>query len=82
MKKPASTRPNTCLLNYTLIEGTSPSTGATAGRGGPVVDWDLKSTLDGLYIAGEQMFSAGDHSYAASTGRYAGTESRCLRQTR
>ncbi len=60
------------LMNYNLIEGTSPSNWLTAGRGGPVVDWNLKSTLDGLYVAGESMFSAGDHSYAASTGRYAG----------
>jgi len=60
------------LINYSMIEGTSPSHWLTAGRGGLVVDWDLKSTLDGLYVAGEQMFSAGDHSYAASTGRYAG----------
>ncbi len=37
-----------------------------------MVDWDLKSTLDGLYVAGEQLFSHGDHSFAASTGRYAG----------
>jgi succinate dehydrogenase/fumarate reductase flavoprotein subunit len=60
------------LMNYELIEGVSPSNWLTAGRGGLAVDWDLKSTLDGLYVAGEQMFSAGDHSYAASTGRYAG----------
>jgi succinate dehydrogenase/fumarate reductase flavoprotein subunit len=37
-----------------------------------VVDWDLKTTLDGLYAAGEQLFSFGDHSFAATTGRYAG----------
>ncbi len=60
------------LMNYTFIEGDSPSHWRTAGRGGPIVDWDLKSTLDGLYIGGSQMYSAGDHSYAASTGRYAG----------
>ncbi len=60
------------LMNYNSIEGTSPSHWLSAGRGGPIVDWDLKSSLDGLYIAGEQMFAAGDHSYAASTGRYAG----------
>jgi len=60
------------LQNYNLIEGTSPPQWQNAGGGGPVIDWDLKSTLDGLYIAGEQTFSAGDHSYAASTGRYAG----------
>jgi len=60
------------LQNYTFIEGTSPSQWRTATGGGPIIDWDLKSTLDGLYVAGEQTFSAGDHSYAASTGRYAG----------
>ena len=60
------------LMNYTFIEGTSHSHWRTAGRGGPLVDWDLKSTMDGLYIGGSQMYSAGDHSWAASTGRYAG----------
>ena len=60
------------LMNYNLTEGTSPSHWVNAGRGGLLVDWDLKSSLDGLYVAGEQMFSAGDHSYAGSTGRYAG----------
>jgi succinate dehydrogenase/fumarate reductase flavoprotein subunit len=60
------------LQNYSFIEGMSPSQWRNAGGGGPVVDWDMKSTLDGLYVAGEQTFSAGDHSYAAATGRYAG----------
>jgi len=60
------------LQNYNFIEGTSPSQWRTTGGGGPVIDWDLKSTLDGLYVAGEQTFSAGDHSYAAATGRYTG----------
>ncbi len=70
------------LMNYSFIEGTSPSNWLSAGRGGPIVDWDLKSSLDGLYVAGEQMFSAGDHSYAASTGRYAGRKAAAYaRQT-
>jgi succinate dehydrogenase/fumarate reductase flavoprotein subunit len=60
------------LQNYQFIEGTSPAQWRTVAGGGPIVDWDLKSTLDGLYVAGEQTFSAGDHSYAAATGRYAG----------
>ena len=59
------------LQNYNFVEGSSPSQWRTTS-GGPVVDWDLKSTLDGLYVAGEQIFSAGDHSFAAATGRYAG----------
>ncbi len=60
------------LQNYNFIEGENHSQWRTARGGGPVVDWDLKSTLDGLYVAGEQLFSHGDHSFAASTGRYAG----------
>jgi len=60
------------LQNYAFIEGDTPSMWRTARGGGPVVDWDLKSSLDGLYVAGEQLFSHGDHSFAASTGRYAG----------
>ena len=39
--------------------------------GGLVFNWDLKSNLDGLYIAGMQG-ARGDHSQAATTGRYAG----------
>jgi succinate dehydrogenase/fumarate reductase flavoprotein subunit len=65
--------PNKHLLqSYAFIEGETHSQWRTARGGGPVVDWDLKSTLDGLYVAGEQLFSHGDHSFAASTGRYAG----------
>jgi len=38
--------------------------------GGLVVDWDLKTSLDGLYTAG-LMFGAGGHSAAATSGKYA-----------
>jgi succinate dehydrogenase/fumarate reductase flavoprotein subunit len=57
--------------SYKYIEGNSPSQWREA-RGGLIVDWDLKTTLDGLYAAGSQMFNAEDHSYCAATGRYAG----------
>jgi succinate dehydrogenase/fumarate reductase flavoprotein subunit len=60
------------LMNNIIIEGTSPAYWRTTAGGGPIIDWNLMSTLDGLYVAGEQHFSAGDHSFAASTGRYAG----------
>jgi len=63
---------NHLLQSYAFIEGETHSQWRTARGGGPVVDWNLKSTLDGLYVAGEQLFSHGDHSFAASTGRYAG----------
>jgi succinate dehydrogenase/fumarate reductase flavoprotein subunit len=60
------------LMNFSIIEGNSPPQWRTAGGGGPMVDWNLKTTLDGLYVAGENVFAAGDHSFAAATGRYTG----------
>jgi succinate dehydrogenase/fumarate reductase flavoprotein subunit len=64
------------LMGYQLIEAGDVaqwrSVDAGRNRGGPLVDWDLKTTLDGLYVAGQQTYSPGDHSYAAATGRYAG----------
>ena len=63
------------LQSYKFIEGGSLPQWREAGYGfggGVLVDWDLKSTLDGLYAAGMQMFAPEDHSYAAATGRYAG----------
>jgi len=61
------------LLAYKFIEGASLPQWCEAGYGGGVVvDWDLKTTVEGLYAAGTQMFSPEDHSYAAATGRYAG----------
>ncbi len=62
------------LQNYQVIEGASPAQWRESGGAGhgPVIDWDLKTTLDGLYAAGEQLHSPGDHSFAAATGRYAG----------
>jgi hypothetical protein len=60
------------LQNYQLIEGRSTPQWRDIGYGsGLMFDWDLKSNLDGLYVAGTQMFSPGDHSFAAATGRYA-----------
>jgi succinate dehydrogenase/fumarate reductase flavoprotein subunit len=60
------------LQNYALIEGSSLPQWREASGGGLIVDWDLKTTLEGLYAAGTQLFSPGDHSFAAATGRYAG----------
>ncbi len=61
------------LQSYKFIEGTSLPQWREAGYGGGLlIDWNLKTTLDGLYAAGSQMFSPGDHSFAAATGRYAG----------
>ncbi len=48
------------------------SGGGIVSGGGPVVDWDLMTSLPGLFCAGGQIFFNGDHAYAAATGRYAG----------
>jgi succinate dehydrogenase/fumarate reductase flavoprotein subunit len=59
--------------SYKFIEGNSLPQWREAGYGGGVlVDWNLKTSLDGLYAAGGQMFSPEDHSFCAATGRYAG----------
>jgi succinate dehydrogenase/fumarate reductase flavoprotein subunit len=60
------------LQNYQFLEGTTPAHWRNASGGGLVIDWDLKTTLEGLYAAGTQLFFPGDHSFAAATGRYAG----------
>jgi succinate dehydrogenase/fumarate reductase flavoprotein subunit len=45
---------------------------AFAGGGGLLVDWDLRTNLEGLYAAGAQTASGGGHPGSAATGRYAG----------
>ncbi|MEM0488520.1 MAG: FAD-dependent oxidoreductase [Candidatus Bathyarchaeia archaeon] len=60
------------LMSFIFLEGESPPQWQAPGRGGVIVDWDLRSTVEGLYVAGGLIFSHGDHSFAASTGRYAG----------
>jgi len=42
--------------------------------GGLLVDWDLKTSLDGLYAAGDTLFGTEGYSHAACTGRYAGRQ--------
>jgi succinate dehydrogenase/fumarate reductase flavoprotein subunit len=69
------------LQNYALIEGSSLPQWREANGGGLVVDWDLKTNLEGLYAAGTQLFSPGDHSFAAATGRYAGRKAAVFART-
>jgi len=40
--------------------------------GGGGFDWDLRTTLEGLYAAGVQLAGGADHAASACTGRYAG----------
>jgi succinate dehydrogenase/fumarate reductase flavoprotein subunit len=46
--------------------------GEGGDAGGLLIDWDLKTTLEGLYAAGDQIFAGNYHHHAAATGRYAG----------
>jgi succinate dehydrogenase/fumarate reductase flavoprotein subunit len=46
--------------------------GGVIAGGGPVTDWNLMTSLDGLFASGGQVFFNGDHAYAAATGRWAG----------
>lgn len=43
--------------------------------GGILFDWDLKSSLDGLYTAGSQGYASANHASSATSGRYAGRKS-------
>lgn len=40
--------------------------------GGIMNDWNLKTNLEGLYAAGDQLFASDCHGHAAATGHYAG----------
>ncbi|MBT7290310.1 MAG: hypothetical protein HN837_07480, partial [Chloroflexi bacterium] len=42
--------------------------------GGPMIDWNLRTTLEGLYAAGDGIMGGNDHGHAATTGRYAGKQ--------
>ena len=51
------------------------------GGGGLVVDWDMKTSLEGLYAAGHQVAGGGGHAGAATTGRYTGRKAAAYAKT-
>lgn len=46
--------------------------GESGSAGGLLVDWNLMTTLPGMFAAGDALFAGNYHSHAAATGRYAG----------
>jgi hypothetical protein len=46
--------------------------GPFGSPGGLVTDWDLMTSLEGLFAAGSALFAANYYHHAAATGRYAG----------
>ncbi len=57
------------------------TTGEIGDAGGFVVDWDLRTTLEGLYAAGDALFAANYYYHAATTGRYAGRKAAAFART-
>jgi succinate dehydrogenase/fumarate reductase flavoprotein subunit len=55
------------------LVGTKKS-GYRSYLGGLVHDWDFKTSLEGLYAAGESLFSVHYHGLAAISGRWAGAK--------
>jgi succinate dehydrogenase/fumarate reductase flavoprotein subunit len=55
------------LQNYAFIEGENHSQWRTARGGAGDSGLESQDNMDGLYAAGEQLFSFGDHSFAATT---------------
>ncbi len=69
------------IMNYFFNEfGLCEQYRSAPHGGGIVIDWDLRSSVEGLYAAGTTMFSPEDHSFAASTGRYAGRKAAAYAQ--
>jgi succinate dehydrogenase/fumarate reductase flavoprotein subunit len=42
--------------------------------GGLLNDWELRTNLEGLFAAGDQLFASNGHGHAAATGHYAGRQ--------
>jgi len=49
--------------------------------GGPVFNWDLKTNLETLYVAGSALAFGANHSGSATTGRYAGRKAAAYAAT-
>jgi hypothetical protein len=74
--------PSRDLLQSYLFLGSDPMRGSvrpqdrTGGEigdaGGLVTDWNLMTSLEGYFAAGDALFAANYHYHAAVTGRYAG----------
>ena len=55
--------------------------GGFGNGSGLVFDWDLRTSLEGLYVAGQSTYAGADHAVAATTGRYAARKAAAYAQT-
>lgn len=49
--------------------------------GGVMHDWDLKTNIDGIYVAGDQLFASDCAGFACATGHYAGRKAAAYAET-
>ena len=49
--------------------------------GGIITDWDLKTNIDGIYAAGDQLYASDCCGFAAATGYYAGRKAASYAKT-
>jgi len=63
--------PHSGLMEGTLLPQFR-TYGPFASPGGLVVDWDLRTNLEGFYAAGNALFAGNYYHHAVTTGRYAG----------
>ena len=49
--------------------------------GGIITDWDLKTNIDGIYAAGDQLYASDCCGYACATGYYAGRKAAAAADT-
>ncbi len=66
---------------YPYWNSMGPRQWREGSRGGLLFDWDLKTNLEGLYVAGSATYSGADHAGSASTGRYAARKGADYAQT-
>jgi succinate dehydrogenase/fumarate reductase flavoprotein subunit len=64
--------PDKDLLQFYQQNNTPGVRSTTIHGGGLVVDWNLRTNLEGLYAAGEQVFCTWGAAGASTTGHYVG----------
>jgi succinate dehydrogenase/fumarate reductase flavoprotein subunit len=68
--------------NSNFWSGMTPANMRGFGGGGFLVDWDLNTSLEGLYAAGgSPIYGSGCHSGASATGRYVGRKAAAYTKT-
>ena len=69
----APVMPPEAYMNSNFWGGMSPPLARNLAGGGFLMDWDLRTSLEGLYAAGgAPLFGGGCHGESHTTGRYAG----------